>query len=161
MGTLAYHAGLFGHRDVERAMDNLWAAAAGMRRRHSDVLPFPMNGRVFRETFPKAAADSSWRGLARRCAAALGISVSEAARGLRISRQMLHNVLNGKASITPEMALRIGKFCGHGPALWLRRQQARDLWEAERRLAAEISRMPTRFAGLSPKKRPAGEGAAE
>jgi addiction module HigA family antidote len=77
---------------------------------------------------------------------ALGISVSEAARELRISRQMLHNVLSGKASITPEMALRIGKFCGNGPALWLRMQQARDLWEAERRLGAEISRIPTRSA---------------
>ena len=77
---------------------------------------------------------------------ALGISVSEAARELRISRQMLHNVLNGRASVTPEMALRIGKFCGNGPALWLRMQQARDLWEAERRLAREISRIPTRSA---------------
>lgn len=77
---------------------------------------------------------------------ALGISVSEAARELRISRQMLHNVLNGRASVTPEMALRIGKFCGNGPALWLRMQQARDLWEAEQRLAREISRIPTRSA---------------
>jgi antitoxin HigA-1 len=77
---------------------------------------------------------------------ALGISVTEAARELRISRQMLHNVLNGKASITPEMALRLGKFCGNGPTLWLRMQQARDLWDAERRLAGEISRIPTRSA---------------
>lgn len=74
----------------------------------------------------------------------MNISVSAAARDLRISRQMLHNILNGSASVTPEMAVRLGKFCGNGPALWLRMQQARDLWEAGRRLAGEVRRIPTR-----------------
>jgi len=77
---------------------------------------------------------------------AMGISVSAAARELRVSRQMLHNILNGTAGVTPEMAVRLGKFCGNGPTLWLRMQQARDLWEAERRLAGELRRIPTRAA---------------
>lgn len=77
---------------------------------------------------------------------AMGISVSAAARELRVSRQMLHNILNGTAGITPDMAVRLGKFCGNGPTLWLRMQQARDLWEAERRLAGELRRIPTRAA---------------
>jgi addiction module HigA family antidote len=72
---------------------------------------------------------------------ALTMSVSEAARQLRISRQTLHRVLAGTQSITPEMALRIGKFCGNGPGLWLRMQQHYDLWHAERRMAKELKRI--------------------
>ena len=62
---------------------------------------------------------------------ALDLSVSEAARQLRISRQTLHRVLSGKAGISPDMALRLGKFCGNGPGIWLRLQQSHDLWHAE------------------------------
>ena len=55
---------------------------------------------------------------------ALGLSVSEAARRLGISRQQLHRVLACTHPITTEMALRIGKLAGNGPGLWLRMQQA-------------------------------------
>ncbi len=74
---------------------------------------------------------------------ALGVSVKEAARHLRVSRQALYRILSGDASVTPEMAVRLGKFCGNGPALWLRMQQAYDLWHAEQRLATEIGKIPT------------------
>jgi len=74
---------------------------------------------------------------------ALGISVSEAARRLRVSRQTLHRILAGHAGVTPDMAVRLGKFCGNGPGLWLRMQQAYDLWHAERRLAHELPKIPT------------------
>ena len=74
---------------------------------------------------------------------ALGVTVIEAARRLRVSRQTLHRIMAGTTSITPEMALRLGKFCGNGPGLWLRMQQAHDLWQAERRLGAELARIPT------------------
>jgi antitoxin HigA-1 len=76
----------------------------------------------------------------------LNLSVSAAARQLRITRQTLHRILAGRAAITPEMAIRLGKFCGNGPALWLRMQQAHDLWHAERRLRAEVDRIPTAAA---------------
>jgi len=46
---------------------------------------------------------------------ALKLSVSEAARQLGVSRQTLHRIMAGTHSITPEMAVRIGKFCGNGP----------------------------------------------
>ena len=72
----------------------------------------------------------------------LGLSVSEAARQLRVSRQTLHRILAGTTAVTPEMALRLGKFCGNGPGLWLRMQEAFDLWHAERRLAAELEKIP-------------------
>ena len=74
---------------------------------------------------------------------ALRISVSEAARRLRVSRQTLHRILSCSAGVTPEMALRLGKFCGNGPGLWLRMQQAYDLWHAEQRLADELTKIPT------------------
>jgi len=74
----------------------------------------------------------------------LRMSVSEAARQLRVSRQTLHRILAGTAAVTPEMAVRLGKFCGNGPGLWLRMQQAYDLWHAERHLRAELGKIPAR-----------------
>lgn len=73
---------------------------------------------------------------------ALELSVSEAARQLRISRQTLHRVLSGKAGISPDMAVRLGKFCGNGPGIWLRLQQSHDLWQAEQRLSDELKKIP-------------------
>ena len=74
---------------------------------------------------------------------ALKLSVSEAARQMGVSRQTLHRIMAGTHSITPEMAVRLGKFCGNGPGLWLRMQQAFNLWRAEIRLRDEIGRIPT------------------
>jgi plasmid maintenance system antidote protein VapI len=53
----------------------------------------------------------------------------------------------GTQAITPEMALRLGKFCGNGPGLWLRMQQNYDLWHAEERLREEIQEIPTHSQG--------------
>jgi addiction module HigA family antidote len=72
---------------------------------------------------------------------ALGLSVSEAARRLGVSRQQLHRILACTHPITTEMALRIGKLAGNGPGLWLRLQQAHDLWHAEQRLKEELARI--------------------
>ncbi len=44
------------------------------------------------------------------------------------------------------MALRLGKFCGNGPELWLNMQRARDLWNAEREMTAELAKIPTQRA---------------
>ncbi len=74
---------------------------------------------------------------------ALGLSVSEAARRLGISRQQLHRVLACTHPVTTEMALRIGKFAGNGPGLWLRMQQAYDLWNAEQSMKDELSKIET------------------
>ena len=76
----------------------------------------------------------------------LGLSVSEAARRLGVSRQQLHRILACNQSITIEMALRIGKFVGNGPGLWLRMQQAYDLWHAENRLFGELAKIDTASA---------------
>ena len=73
----------------------------------------------------------------------LRLSVTEAARQLGVARQTLHRILAGRAAVTPEMAVRLGKFCGNGPGLWLRLQQTYDLWHAERLLADTLDRIPT------------------
>jgi len=74
---------------------------------------------------------------------ALKLSVSETARRLYVSRQTLHDLLSERKGFTPEMALRVGKLAGNGPALWLRMQQDFDLWHAERALAAELRTIRT------------------
>ena len=73
----------------------------------------------------------------------MNVTVSQAAREMSVSRQSLHKILAGDRAITPEMAVRLGKFCGNGPGLWLRMQVAHDLWEAEKALSEEIERIPT------------------
>ena len=74
---------------------------------------------------------------------ALRVSVTEAARQLGVSRQALHAILAERAGISAEMAVRLGKFCGNGPGLWLRMQQAHDLWKAEQAMAEVVKRIPT------------------
>lgn len=73
---------------------------------------------------------------------ALNLSVSEAARQLRVTRQTLHRVLAETSGVSPEMAVRLGKFCGNGPGIWLRMQQAFDLWHAEQNLREELEKIP-------------------
>lgn len=72
----------------------------------------------------------------------LGLSVSEAARQLGVSRQTLHAVMSARSAVTAEMALRLGRFCGNGPGLWMRMQQAFDLWQAQSQLNGELDRIP-------------------
>jgi addiction module HigA family antidote len=74
---------------------------------------------------------------------ALRITVTEAARKMGVSRQTLHAILSERAAVTPDMAVRLGKFCGNGALTWLRMQQLRDLWMAERNLATVLPTIPT------------------
>lgn len=71
---------------------------------------------------------------------ALGLSVSEAAEQLGVSRVALSRVVNGRAAISPEMALRIEAWLGPkrgGDAhVWLAEQAAHDVWQARARLKA-------------------------
>ena len=71
-------------------------------------------------------------GLAVRedCLEPLGLSVTQAAKILGVSRQALNNLVNGKAGITPEMAIRLDKAFGGGAEVWLRMQTSYDLAQA-------------------------------
>jgi antitoxin HigA-1 len=77
---------------------------------------------------------------------ALNLTVAEAARQLLVSRQMLHSILSKRSAVSPEMAVRLGRFCGNGAAFWLRMQAAHDLWHAERKLRAELRKIPEHAA---------------
>jgi addiction module HigA family antidote len=76
----------------------------------------------------------------------LGLSVAEAARQLRVSRQMLHAILSERSAVSPEMAVRLGRFCSNGAGFWLRVQVAHDLWHAERKLHTELVKIPKHAA---------------
>lgn len=73
---------------------------------------------------------------------ALGLSVTEASSQLGVARPSLSRVLNGRAAISPEMALRIEKWLGvenGGRAdLWLAEQAAYDLWQARKSFKANV-----------------------
>lgn len=71
----------------------------------------------------------------------LGLTVSAFARALGVSRQTIHKLLIEKQGVTAEMALRLGKFLGNGPLIWLRMQEAYDLWHAEKALGRTLSKM--------------------
>ncbi len=74
---------------------------------------------------------------------AMKVNISQAARDMAVSRQSLHKILAGERSITAEMAVRLGKYCGNGPDLWLGMQVAHDLWVAEGSLAEQVKTIPT------------------
>lgn len=74
---------------------------------------------------------------------ALKLTVKDAAAKLGVSRQTLHAILSERSAVTPEMAVRLGKFCGDGPDIWLRMQMAHDLWQAKRDLAETVKQIPT------------------
>ena len=81
---------------------------------------------------------------------ALGLSVTEAAQQLDVNRVTLSRVLNGRAAISPEMALRIeawlGTDRGGDARIWLAEQSAYDLWHAERALGNALDAVPSRMA---------------
>lgn len=61
------------------------------------------------------------------CIKPLGLTVQEAAEGLGVSRSALSRVINGRAGISPEMAVRLSKGFGSTPETWLRMQMNYDL----------------------------------
>jgi len=61
------------------------------------------------------------------CIEPLGLTITRAAEVLGITRQSLNNLVNGKAGISPEMAVRISKAFGGRPEMWLRLQANYDL----------------------------------
>jgi len=64
------------------------------------------------------------------CLEPLGLSVSEAARKLGVSRKQLSDIVNCRAGISPEMAIRLDKAFGGGAETWYRLQAAYALAQA-------------------------------
>src|SRR5512147_2910090 len=67
------------------------------------------------------------------CLDPLSLSVTDAAKALGVSRKTLSAVLNGRAGISPEMAVRLSIAFDTTAESWLNQQVQYDLWQAERR----------------------------
>jgi len=70
-----------------------------------------------------------------------GRSVTEVARHLGVTRPALSRVLNGKAGISADMALRLSEAFQTDADLWLRLQAQRDLWVASKKRRAKVMRL--------------------
>jgi antitoxin HigA-1 len=66
------------------------------------------------------------------CLEPLNLSVTEAARSLGVTRKTLSALLNGRAGISAEMALRLSRVFGRTPEGWLQLQLQFDLWRTEK-----------------------------
>ncbi|HET7396569.1 MAG TPA: HigA family addiction module antitoxin [Gammaproteobacteria bacterium] len=80
-----------------------------MSRMHNPAHP----GEVLREYFPD------------------NMTVTEAAERLGVTRQALSGLLNGRAGVSAEMALRLSQALGTSAEMWLNMQATYDLWTAE------------------------------
>ncbi len=67
------------------------------------------------------------------CLAPLGMSISAAADHLGVSRKHLSAIINGRAAISAEMAIRLAQAFGGSPDTWLRMQVGYDLWQASQK----------------------------
>ena len=72
--------------------------------------------------------------LMRQCLEPLGLSVNAAARHLGVSRQFLSELVNERAGVSVDMAIRLTKAFGSSPETWLSLQMAYDLWHARCRI---------------------------
>ena len=85
--------------------------------------------------------------LVAECLDDLGLSVAEAAKGLGVTRQQLHNVIAGRSNVTPEMAIRFEKAFGSTADTWLRMQMNYDLAQVRKRAAGiAVERLTPRVA---------------
>jgi len=66
------------------------------------------------------------------CLEPLGLTVTEAAAALGVSRKTLSALLNGRAGVSPEMAVRLSIAFGTSAEMWMNQQVRFDLWHAER-----------------------------
>lgn len=71
--------------------------------------------------------------LRKLCLVPLGLNVTQAAKALGVSRKSLSAILNGRAGVSPEMAVRLSIAFGTTSESWLSQQVQYDLWQAERR----------------------------
>ena len=70
----------------------------------------------------------------RQCLEPLGLTITEAAEGLGVTRQALSDLVNERAGVSVEMAIRLSKGFGSSPETWLGLQMAYDLSQARARM---------------------------
>jgi len=70
----------------------------------------------------------------RQCLEPLGLSMTDAAKHLGVSRQSLSELVNERAGVSVDMVIRLTKAFGSSPETWLSLQMAYDLWQARHRI---------------------------
>jgi addiction module HigA family antidote len=78
---------------------------------------------------------------------ATGLSVTEAAKALGVSRQMLHDILSGRKPLSTVMCLKVARFLGGSAELWMRLQAVYDL-----KMAEQDKKVMKRVAQITPFK---------
>ena len=85
-------------------------------------------------------------GLVRDNIDELGLSVAEVARGIGVTRQQLHRLINGQHGLSPDMALRLEQAFGGSADAWMRMQITYDLAQARARSVLSIPRLTPKVA---------------
>ncbi len=70
-----------------------------------------------------------------------GMRISDAAAHLGVTRAALSRVVNGRAGISADMALRLSDALGTSPEVWIGMQSQYDLWQASKKRRKKISRL--------------------
>ena len=87
--------------------------------------------------------------LIKHCVESSGLTITEAAKGLGVTRQTLSRVTNAKTSLSAEMAIRVSKAFGSAPEHWLRMQMAYDMARMRSKAASiKVKRFPEASAVL-------------
>lgn len=74
----------------------------------------------------------------------MDVSITDAAQAMAISRKTLSKIVNGRARVTPEIAVRLSIALGSSAESWLGHQAAYDLWQLEQQ--SNIARVVPLFA---------------
>ncbi len=69
------------------------------------------------------------------------LTVAAVASALDVTRQTINELLRERRAVSPQMALRLGRFFGNSPEFWLKAQRAVDLWDAEVAIGAKVQRI--------------------
>ena len=76
----------------------------------------------------------------------LGVTVTQAAKALGVTRKHVSAIVNGRAPVTPDMALRLAAAFGTEPELWVNMQSQYDLWAVRRRARPRVKSLVTKKA---------------
>jgi addiction module HigA family antidote len=71
----------------------------------------------------------------------MGLTITEAAEALGVSRKHLSTIVNGAASVSPDMAARLGVVFGPDTAFWINLQAQHDVWTVSQKPAPRLKRL--------------------
>src|ERR1017187_4781978 len=98
-----------------------------LRVRWTLQLPATVSITIKEPTMPMKNHPHPGRIVRQDCLEPLGLTVTDAAKALGVARQTLNSLVNARAGISPEMAVRLSKAFGSSPEMWVRLQANYDL----------------------------------